>query len=333
MRRQLIARTLLILLPVSLASALYAQTPAMGSQVGSTVSSGASGAKGASGGAVTALPEDFSKLKIGSGFLLDIEVFDEPDFSAQLRVEQDGNITLPFAGPVHVAGDTDAQAQIAIEDAFKKAQILKYPQVTVNVLQYAPTIVTVLGEVNSPGRLQILAPHSLLDVISFAGGETQMAGNRIEVRHQEDGNMTTATYHYGRSSDGDSISNVMIHSGDTVIVPRAGIVYVLGQVQHPGGYLMQEDGRLDIAQAISMAGGTTLLASTGHVLVLRRHSDGSFVKFEISYKHLVAGQVAPPALQPQDIIYVPNSKIKTAFSDTQGILAAAATATVYRTLE
>jgi polysaccharide export outer membrane protein len=333
----MIARTLLMLLLASLVPVLFSQSRGSTSpQFGSSASGGAAAAsaqvKGATG-AVMAVPEDFSRVKIAPGFLLDVEVFDEPDFSAQLRVGEDGNIILPFAGPVHVAGETDAQAQTEIQNALKNAQILKYPQVTLNVLQYAPEIVTVLGEVSSPGRLQILAPHNLLDVLSFAGGETEMAGNRIEVRHQQAGETVTATYHYARSSNGESISNVMIHGGDTVIVPRAGIVYVLGQVQRPGGYLMQEDGKLDLAQAVSMAGGTTLLASTGHVLVLRRHSDGTFVRFEISYKQMTAGKVAPPALQQQDIIYVPNSKIKTAFSDTQGILSAAATASVYRTLQ
>jgi polysaccharide biosynthesis/export protein len=310
--------------------------PGFGSTTGgastSNSAAAASALKTASSG-VTAVPEDFSKLKIQPGFQLDAQVFDEPDLSGQFRVGPDGNITLPLVGPVHVAGDTLAQAEVVVQDSFKSAQILKSPQVTLDISQYEPTLVAVLGEVNSPGRLQMLAPHSLLDVISFAGGETQMAGAGVEVRHDDHGQIVSTMYHYERDSNGDSIADVTVHDGDTVIVPRAGIVYVLGQVTRPGGYLMQEDGKLDAAQAISMAMGTTLIASTKHILIIRRKPDGTYVQFEVNYNDIVHGNATPPQLQPQDIVYVPNSKLKTTFADTQGILTAATTATIYRTVE
>lgn len=323
------------------AALLHAQssmpTPQFGSAAGSNGAAGAAASAAAAlktgSTGITAVPEDFAKLKIQPGFQLDAEVFDEPDLSGQFRVGSDGNIEMPLIGAVHVAGDTLSQAQQAVEDSFKSAQILKYPQVTLDITQYAPTMVSVFGEVNSPGRLQMLAPHSLLDVLSFAGGETQTAGAKVEVRHEENGQVATTTYHYERDGNGDSIANIMVHDGDTVIVPRAGIVYVLGQVTRPGGYLMQEDGKLDAAQAISMAMGTTLIASTKHVLIIRRKPDGTFVQFELAYNEMVKGKITPPQLQPQDIVYVPNSRIKTTFADVQGILAAATTATIYRTVE
>jgi polysaccharide export outer membrane protein len=316
------------------AGLLQAQVGVPAPQVGSTTGSGSSSAAlktGSSG--ITAVPEDFARLKIQPGFQIDAQVFDEPDMSGQFRVGPDGNIILPLVGPVRVAGDTLAQAQAAVQDAFKTAQILKNPQVTLDITEYAPTLVAVLGEVNTPGRLQLLAPHSLLDVLSFAGGETQMAGGKIEVRHEENGQVVTTDYAYERDSNGDSIAGVTVHDGDTVIVPRAGIVYVLGQVTRPGGFLMQEDGKLDCAQAISMAMGTTLIASTKHILIIRRKPDGTYVQFEVSYSDIVHGKATPPQLQPQDIVYVPNSKIKTTFADVQGVLTAATTATIYRTVE
>jgi len=305
--------------------------PQYGSSPGAGSGSGGAGVKTGPGG-ITAVPEDFAKLKIQPGFQLAAQVFDEPDLSGPYRVGPDGNITLPLVGAVHVAGDTLAEAQAAVQDSFKSAQILKNPQVTLDIAQYAPTLVAVLGEVNSPGRLQMLAPHSLLDVLSFAGGETQLAGGKVEVRHEENGQVTTTAYPYERDGNADSIANIMVHDGDTVMVPRAGIVYVLGQVARPGGFLMQEDGKLDVAQAISMAMGTTLIASTKHILIIRRKPDGTYVQFQVSYSDIVRGKATPPQLQPQDIVYVPNSRIKTAFTDVQGILTAASTAAVYRTL-
>jgi polysaccharide export outer membrane protein len=314
-----------------------AQAQSAAPQFGSSTSSssGASSAAGAAklSGGVTAVPEDFSKLRIEPGFQLDVEVFDEPDMSGQYRVGPTGNVVLPLVGAIRVTGDTLAQAELKIQDSLKSGGILKNPQITLDITQYAPTLVSVLGEVNSPGRLQMLAPHNLLDVLTFAGGETQLAGGVVEVRHEQDGTVETTPYHYGRNSNGDSIASVMVHDGDTVIVPRAGIVYVLGQVTRPGGFLMQEDGKLDAAQAISMAQGTTLLASTKHILIIRRKPDGTYVQFELSYRDMVRGKVAPPQLQPQDIVYVPNSRIKTAFTDLQSVITSLSTATIYRTLD
>jgi polysaccharide export outer membrane protein len=339
MRLHFLANSAIAFSIATFAVTLHAQAgmpvPQYGSSSSATTSAGGLGAavKAGSAGGIVVVPEDFARLKIQPGFLLDTQVFDEPDLSGEYRVGADGNITLPFAGTVHVAGDTLSEAQQKIQDVFKSAQILKYPQVTLDIAQYAATMVSVLGQVNAPGRLQMLAPHTLLDVLSFAGGETQLAGDVVELRHDVDGKAETATYPYGRDSNGDSIADVMVHDGDTVIVPRAGIVYVLGQVTRPGGYLMQEDGKLDTAQAISLALGTTLIASTKHVLIIRHKPDGTYVQFEVSYNKILHGQATPPQLQPQDIIYVPNSRIKTAFTDVQSILTAATTATVYKTVQ
>jgi polysaccharide export outer membrane protein len=329
------ACTIALMIATGLAAAAQSPTasPQAGSTLGGASGTGSAAAMQRSSGGVTAVPEDFSKLRIQPGFLLSVQVFDEADMSGQFRVGPGGNVLLPLVGAVHVAGDTLFQAQTAIETALKTGGILKQPQVTLDVAEYAPTLVTVLGDVNQPGRLQMLAPHTLLDVVALAGGETEFAGGVIKLRHEENGKTVVTSYAYGRNSDGSAIADVMVHDGDTVIVPRAGIVYVLGQVTRPGGFLMQEDGKLNAAQAISMAWGTTLLASTKHVLIIRPKPDGTFVRFELNYRDMVKGKVAPPQLKAQDIIYVPNSKLKTAFTDMQSVLAAASTAAIYRTVE
>jgi polysaccharide biosynthesis/export protein len=338
MKLRFASQSVLALATAMLAVALHAQSAGSSGQVGPSFTGGgnassagnaAAAAKSGMETAVTAVPEDFSKLKIAPGFLLDVEVFDEPDLSGQLRVGDDGNVTLPFVGEVHVAGMVPAEAQRRIQDSLRTAEILKNPQVTLNVAQYEPSMVTVLGEVTTPGRLQILAPHSLLDVISFAGGETQLAGNEIQVRHEEAGQVTTTSYRYGRNSNGDIISGITVHNGDTVIVPRAGIVYVLGAVARPGGYLMQEDGKLDAAQALSLALGTVMQAKTHDIHIIRRRPDGTYVEFPLDYQNMVNGKITPPQLQAQDIVYVPMSKIKATFSDATGVISAATSAAIY----
>jgi polysaccharide biosynthesis/export protein len=279
--------------------------------------------------ALLAVPEDFSKLKIAPGFLLKCDVYDAPELSAELRVDDSGNIAFPLIGTIRAADRTLSQLREEIEALLLSKKILNYPQVTINIEQYAPFFVAVLGEVQSPGRLQLLAPHSLLDIVSQVGGETPMAGGEIEVRHEVDGKVEIKTYKYERTSDGSSIDTVMIHNGDTIIVPRAGIVYVLGSVSRPGGYVMQEGGKLDVAQALSLAMGTTLQASVGSIKVIRRNPDGSWLQLPVDYKAIGAGKQIPLRLQAEDIVYVPISKTKTVLTTGSGIIGEATYATVY----
>lgn len=278
---------------------------------------------------LSAAPEDFAKLKISPGFLLQVEVFDIPELSTEVRVGETGDIVLPLAGPVHVGGDTLAEAQMAIETKLISGQIVNHPQVTLNVRQYAPFVVAVLGEVQNPGRIQLLAPHSLLDLISQVGGETAIAGNKVEVRHTANGVVTTQDYPYSKNSDGASIADVIVHEGDTVIVPRTGIVYVLGAVNRPGGYIMQEDGKLDAEQALALAGGTALQAKIGALRIVRRNPDGTLTEIPVDYNGIAQGKVKAPALQAEDILYIPISKIKAVFTTGSSLIGEAATATVY----
>ena len=277
-------------------------------------------------GTLTAIPDDFADLKLSPGFLLGLEVFDEPQFSSQARIDKEGNISVPLIGAVHVAGMTVAEAEKAVQDKFVKEEILTNPQVSLNVQQYAGGSITVLGEVQSPGRIQLLAPHSLLDVLGMAGGETNTAGATIEVKSA--GSPASKTYEYSRSSNGDSLRDVMIQPGDTVTVGRAGIVYVLGAVNRPGGYVMQEDGKLDVAQALSLAQGTAMQAKTGALRVVRRTADGQVQEIPVSYKDIMTGKATPLVLQAQDIVYVPVSKLKTVFTSTSNIIGQAGSAAI-----
>lgn len=285
-------------------------------------------AEGAGTG-VIAVPEDFSKLRIAPGFLLHMEVFDEPEMSADLRVDRAGNIAVPLIGEVHVADCSQAEVRASIESKFVSEQMLRHPQVTINVEQYSPFNIAVLGEVQSPGRIQLLAPHSLLDVLSMVGGETPLAGTDVEVRHGDGADATVSTYHYARGSDGRSIADALVHDGDTVIVPRSGIVYVLGAVNRPGGYLMQEDGKLNVSEALSLAMGTTLQAKVGAISVIRRKPDGSMLDFPVDYKAVVAGKRSPLRLEAQDIVYVPVNKMKAVLTGGGSIIGEATYATVY----
>lgn len=271
-------------------------------------------------------PEDFSKLRISPGFQISVQAFDVPELNGLFRVEDNGDIHFPLAGSIHVSGLTPVEAGRTIESRLLEAKLLNHPQVSVAIQQYSPYLVTVTGEVRTPGRVSLIAPHSLMDVLSLVGGETEIAGDHVQIRHA---NQVVDSYFYKKNGDGQTIRDVMVVPGDSVIVPRAGIVYVLGSVLRPGGYLMQEDGDLDVAQALSLALGPNLQAKVSSISIVRRKPDGTYETIPADYQKFTSGREVAAKLLPEDIVYVPVSKVKTIFTTGAGLIGAAATSTVY----
>jgi polysaccharide export outer membrane protein len=293
-------------------------------------SAGAAAAAAGQNAALQAVPEDFSNLPLAPGYLLAMQVFGVQDLSGEFRIDPSGDLVLPLVDKVHVAGLTVTEAQDKIARALKDGDFIQRPNVTLTVTQYVPTTVTILGEVQSPGKYPLLQPHTVQDVLALAGGPTMLAAGTIDIKRLEAGQDKHITLPLRRDASA-SPEDTEIKPGDIVTVRRAGVVYVLGGVFRPGGYVMQENGRLDVTQAIALAAGTTLQASVGSIRVLRRMQDGSILEYPIDYKGMMSGKVASLQLQPQDVVYVPLSKIKTALTEgaTQ-VIGGASSAVIYR---
>jgi polysaccharide export outer membrane protein len=274
------------------------------------------------------VPKDLSALRIAPGDLLNVSVYDAPEFTNAYRVDPAGDLTLPLCGKVNILGLTMPEAAKRLEAALKDGQILLQPQVNVDVVQYAGQYVTVMGEVVNPGRVTLIAPTMLDEILAEAGGVTPLAGARIKIRHGANDAVPEEEVSYSRSQSSRQTASILVRPGDSVIVPRAGIVYVLGAVNRPGGYVMQEEGQLNVAQALALSGGTVMQANTGGLRVIRRNPDGTVLDFPLSYNAITKGTQTPLLLQAQDIVYVPMSKIKATFSTTTGIISAAASAAI-----
>jgi len=323
----------LLLLALALtATAIQAQT-----QTGGTAPTAATGLssvtsskvniQGSSMGPVI-VPKNISQLIVEPGDLLAVNVYDTPEFNNTYRVDPNGDLTLPLCGKVHLRGLTLQEAAHHLEAALRDGQILKQPQVSIDVAQYAGQYVTVMGEVVSPGRIPLIAPEPLSDVLAEAGGETFSAGARIRIRRGAGDGQPEQEVPYARSLNTAESASILVRPGDAVIVPRAGIVYVLGAVNRPGGYVMQEDGKLNVAEALALSGGTVLQAKTNGLRVIRRNPDGTVLDFPLSYDAIANGRQTPLQLQAEDIVYVPMSKIKATFSTATGIISAAASAAI-----
>lgn len=309
----------------SLASAQASANPAPSTGLGAAAGKASTGPAG-TGPAV--VPKDISDLRIAPGDLLNVSVYDTPEFTNGYRVDPAGALTLPLCGKVNVQGLTLAEAAQHIETALKESQILVQPQVNVDVAQYAGQYVTVMGEVVNPGRVALISPTSLGEVLAESGGVTVLAGSHIRIRHGIGDSAPEEDVPYSRGLGTRETASILVRPGDSVIVPRAGVVYILGAVNRPGGYVMQEDGKLNVAEALAMSGGTILQANTGGLRVVRRNADGTVLDFHLNYDKIASGKQAPLALQAEDIVYVPMSKIKATFSTATGIISAAASAAI-----
>ena len=329
LRLTLVATVLSILAPkAGFAQINMQQLPSYPSGATTRSQGRADAASTTHGAGLGIVPEDFAQLKLAPGFLLGLNVLDDSDFQGEFRIDEDGNIELPTLGNVRVAGETAPEARAHVRAVLVKNQILKDPQVTLTVLEYTAPQVTIVGEVAAPGKYPLLAPHKLVDVLALAGGPTVLAGNEVRIVPATSG-AKPLLVHYSKDSNPKSVEDVFVDPGDTVQVKRAGVVYVLGAVNRPGGYVMQEEGTLNILQAVSLANGTSIAASTGTVYLLHRNADGTEVDIALPYKKISRGKAADVQLHATDILYVPTSAMKAILINSQGIISSAASASIY----
>jgi polysaccharide export outer membrane protein len=260
--------------------------------------------------------------------LLDLSVFDTPELSTKLRVDEQGKVTLPVAGTLPVLGLTAEQAGLAIEARFRESDVLKDPHVSVTVLEFSTQGVTVLGEVKNPGVYPLLGAHGLLDLISAAGGETTSAGKDVTVTHRDDPDHPVIVKIASKPGS-TAAFNVDVRPGDIVMVAHAGIVYVIGDVGKPGGFLIENNDRLTVLEAIALAQGTNRTASLNHARLIRK-TDGVRQEVPIALKKILNNKTEDELLADGDILFVPSSAAKNALRDVESILPAASGAAIYR---
>lgn len=262
--------------------------------------------------------------------MLDVAVFESPDLSAKVRVAENGEVLLPLVGKVHVQGLSLADASIVIRTRLMERRYVKDPKVTVNITEYATRGVSVLGEVKKPGIYTAMGSHRLNDYISLAEGLTQQAGTRALVTHRAtpDQPATVRISNTGQSTPG---SNPLIESGDTVIVPKAGQVYVVGDVVRPGEYLMDHDEQLTIVQALALAQGANRTAQLKHSMILRKTETGR-TQIPVDVQKVLTMKSKDLALIDNDILFIPVSGAKRALNRSiEAILQTAVAAASYRT--
>ena len=274
-----------------------------------------------------ATPGDAARIRIGPGDLINVAVYDEPTLLQTIRVDDLGNADLLLIGTQHLSGLSTSEAGSLIENLFKQGAFLLNPQVSLRISEYNTQSVSVLGEVRKPGNYPVLGDRNLLDVLAMAGGPTPLAGNVVTIQRRSGSQQTVKT---ALLNDPDQLleSRVAIEPGDTIVVPKAGVIYVLGEVNRPGAFIIQTDGAMSLAQAIAWASGVDFQAAQTRIRIIRKTHEG-FEEQAVNLKRVLEGKDADPGLKPEDIVYVPSSLLKSLLVHTTSIAQSAASAAVY----
>ena len=250
---------------------------------------------------------------IGPGDVVEVSEFHTPEFRSVARVSSVGTVTLPLAGEVRVAGMDERTAAHAIEAALVARGMLLHPQVTVMLTVQVGQDVSVLGEVTRPGVYPFAAHHRLLDLISAASGLAADAGSLVTIVHRDEGKAAQAVELPAMGATGEQ--NPELQPGDTVEVKRAGLVYVVGDVMRPGGFLVDPKEHMTVVQALTLAWGPTPSAALSKALLIREQKGGRTVT-TLNVKRLLHGQDPDLMVQDRDILFVPDSTAKNLWNRT-----------------
>jgi polysaccharide export outer membrane protein len=263
---------------------------------------------------------------LGPGDEVEITVYGAPDLCEHTRVSSEGNISIPLVGYVRVAGLTSTEAEGTIEAQLRQNNILNDPQVSVYIKEYTSGSISVAGEVAKPGPYSGLGPHRLFDVLQGAGGLTEKAANRAVISHR--GGEKPITVELPKDPTEMALSNVEILPGDTVVVAAAPIVYVLGEVNKPGGYVLNSINGVTVLRVVAAAGGPTRAASIGGTKMVRSTPSG-LKELQVPLKNIMHAKAPDMPVQADDIIYVPSSRIKEALN-AGALTTTLATVAIYR---
>jgi len=308
--------------------------------------------------------------RIGADDLLDISVFEAPELNRTARVSAGGEISLPLLGRVQAAGLTPQELELVLQELLRR-RYMKGPHVSVFVREVQSHAVSVIGAVRNPGVFQIRGAKTLVEVLSMAEGLTDDAGDTVLVLRQGSAGTGSAadapraetvdpaaagSDARGAASGSDAAEetppggktiqihlkrllesedpghNVPVYPGDVVKVTRAGVVYVIGEVRKPGGFVLRSSEKITVLQALALAEGLTGTASKGSARIIRTEErSGARQEIPIDLSKILGGKSADPLLQPKDILFVPGSMGRAALRHSLEAAALAITGlAVYR---
>jgi polysaccharide export outer membrane protein len=264
-----------------------------------------------------------SNVRLGINDLIQVSVFGVPDLTTRSRIGRSGDIYLPLINYVHVADLTTNEAQNLIAKRLEDGGFVRQPHVSISVDESSSQAITMIGEVVHPGPYPPNGDRHLLDLISAAGGLTDKAGHTVTIVHRGDPDHKIELQ-ISKNLAEDSEINVEILPGDTIIVSRGGIVYVVGDVGHPSGFFI-EDSSLTVLKALALAGGSTRTSNLNKTKIIRQTPNGA-QEIPVPLKKILYAKAPDVALIKGDVLFVPGNSAKAAAYRTGEVAVAVSTA-------
>ena len=211
---------------------------------------------------------------VGPQDVLNVRIYGEDKLSGKIRIDNDGSFPFEYLGRVKAEGMTTAQIETYLAKALGDGY-LRNPQVSVEVIEYRSQSVFVTGEVRSPNKYMLPGNSTLMDVLTLAGSVTPNAGTWVQITHVRQGAevlgpVVSADYDIRvnlRDIQTGKAQNVKMRDGDTIFVPKAERVWVVGQVRNPQGVVHEEG--MTVFEAIAAAGGITEKGSNSRIEIVR----------------------------------------------------------------
>ena len=294
--------------------------------------------------AASAAASQAGDSRIGPDDLLNITVFEAPEMNSTARVSAAGEISIQLLGAVPAAGRTPRELELMLQNQLRSTY-MKDPHVGVFIQELQSHPVSVVGAVKMPGVFQIRGTRTVIEVLSMAQGLADDAGDTVLILHRreqgEGSNFDAPNPQSGAIEEinlknllesADSTLNKLVRPGDVVKVPRAGIVYVVGEVNKPGGFVLQNNESISVLQALALAQGTTHTSAISQARIIRTDpATGKRTEIPVNLGKIFAGKRPDALLQPKDIVFVPNSAAKSVlFRGSAAALQTAAGVAIYK---
>lgn len=251
-----------------------------------------------------------ASYSISNGDLLSIYVYRQEDMNVKVRVDNSGCIRFPIAGRIKVTGKTPSAIEGIIAAALRNNGFAS-PEVVVSVESFAPRKIFVLGEINAGADFSSNIPEggemTAMQAISAAGGLAPSADVTKIVVRRVDGSGTARTISVPARAilNGEGVADIRLQPSDTVVVPKAKPISVLGTVNKPGEFYGTPDTPLTVSRAIALAGGVQRPNSLSKIRVTRGAKS-----FKVDIQQLLEEGVGSGdmELEPGDVVYVPETR-------------------------
>jgi len=225
-------------------------------------------------------------------------VYNNPDLTTEAQITQQGRITFPLIGEIQIGGMEKGQAEQVIARRLGEGGFVIKPQVNVLVLGFKSQQISVLGQVNRPGKYPIEQASTLADLLAIAGGVAATGGDVItHITRGANGSPIKREIDINQAlRNGDMEKILPVSNGDIIFVPRAPLFYIYGEVQRPGAYRLEKD--MTVMQALSVGGGLNVRGTERGIRINRHSENGKVATLESQMTDLV---------QENDVIFVKES--------------------------